>query len=154
MTTKTLSLTSFASLFVLALGLSLSNEQVPRDGHLRVSVSGPGGVERTELERGSLTISGVDGSFRARVALTDAADGHAIQLALPAGVYGVQWHAATQFEGEAPLVEFSAPLRSTRLVVVAAERVSALSVNVPARSDVETFATNAVQGLDAALALR
>jgi hypothetical protein len=154
MTTKTLSLTSFASLLVLALGFSLSNQQLPRDGHLRVSVDGPNGLERTEIERGSLTISGVDGSFQTRVALADAADGQAIQLALPAGVYGVQWNAGPQFEGETPLVEFSTPLRSTRLVVVAAERVSALNVNVPAASEGETFAANSIQGLGAALALR
>ena len=154
MTTKTLSLTSFASLFVLALGFSLSTEQVPRDGHLRVSVNGPSGLERAELERGSLTINGVDGSFQTRVALTDAADGHAIQVALPPGVYGVQWNAAPQFEGEAPLVEFSTPLSSTRLVVVAAERVSTLNMNVPATSDEQSFAAESVQTFDAALALR
>ncbi len=155
MTTKTFSLTSFAGLFALALGFSLSTEQSPRDGSLRVSINGSSGIERAELVRGSLTISGLDGSFQTRVGLTEAADGNAIQISLPAGVYGVQWHAAEPFErSEAPRVEFVAPLRSTRLVVVAAERVSALDVTIPSDAELDTHAAQSAPTLGATLALR
>lgn len=116
--TSTLSILSGLLLAAVCAGSAAADT---RDGGVELVTSAAAVASDAGAMPATLTITGLDQTFRTQVEL---ARGASAQVALPAGLYAVD-AAASLSEGEV-IPALSAP----KLVVVAAGRVTTVNVNV------------------------
>jgi hypothetical protein len=127
-------ISAFAGCLVFAA--YLGRDSAPQHGRLKVSVHAASESARQSALAGHLTIAGVDRPLLERAALSVAAEG-SLDLSLPPGLYHVEWTAEDDRD-----VAWPEWLGASRMVVVAADRVSTVDVRplpVPVASNSEMF---------------